>query len=411
MIQPDEAVELIVKREFENTTRLIKRLCNELPYPVEVNLKVPTDKDLTKSNGVSCYVDFLDRWKKFPYQNLIVRRDIRYKSGIDGSGVPEKLSINSFEELKLLFSKKQHEHLLSFTKRVSSLLNCINSVYFNDSINLKEEGHNALYRLYRELNEYALNDDDFSTLCILLPQLNRGMGKDQFLRALPVNSVDTKFIERHDKLIAHILTALNIMNQDESLDEFLQVLKKPDGYVVIRALDKKLNYLFPNMMVTADDLLTTEPPGKNLIIAENKESGLMLPALEDTVVIFSTGNNVSFAKAQWLKNKDKVLYWGDIDSWGFNILSHFRKNCKESGVKVISVMMDLDTIFEGEHIKRMVKESVTAEPDLNFLTENEKECLSYLKEHPDTNRLEQEKLDEGYVQRTFLKYLSKIHNQ
>lgn len=31
MIQPDEAVELIVKREFENTTRLIKRLCNELP--------------------------------------------------------------------------------------------------------------------------------------------------------------------------------------------------------------------------------------------------------------------------------------------------------------------------------------------------------------------------------------------
>ena len=370
MIQPDEAVELIVKREFENTTRLIKRLCNELPYPVEVNLKVPTDKDLTKSNGVSCYVDFLDRWKKFPYQNLIVRRDIRYKSGIDGSGVPEKLSINSFEELKLL-----------------------------------------LYRLYRELNEYALNDDDFSTLCILLPQLNRGMGKDQFLRALPVNSVDTKFIERHDKLIAHILTALNIMNQDESLDEFLQVLKKPDGYVVIRALDKKLNYLFPNMMVTADDLLTTEPPGKNLIIAENKESGLMLPALEDTVVIFSTGNNVSFAKAQWLKNKDKVLYWGDIDSWGFNILSHFRKNCKESGVKVISVMMDLDTIFEGEHIKRMVKESVTSEPDLNFLTENEKECLSYLKEHPDTNRLEQEKLDEGYVQKTFLKYLSKIHDQ
>ena len=71
-------------------------------------------------------------------------------------------------------------------------------------------------------------------------------------------------------------------------------------------------------------------------------------------------------------------------------------------------MMDLDTIFEGEHIKRMVKESVTAEPDLNFLTENEKECLSYLKEHPDTNRLEQEKLDEGYVQRTFSKYLTKL---
>lgn len=51
---------------------------------------------------------------------------------------------------------------------------------------------------------------------------------------------------------------------------------------------------------------------------------LTLPKMDGTIAIFGSGFSVHTLKnAQWLSDLE-LLYWGDIDVQGFEILSQFR---------------------------------------------------------------------------------------
>ena len=164
------------------------------------------------------------------------------------------------------------------------------------------------------------------------------------------------------------------------------------------------------MMVPSSLLLNIEPPGDNLIVVENVQSGLMLPKLKNTSVIFGCGRNLSWSKASWLKHKKQIFYWGNLDSWGFEMLCEFREN---SQCSVTSLLMDKAVLERTSHTERMVHEDKSTEVKVEFLTSAEKETLAFLQglkndgsnaelattSSPDTrlNRLEQEKLDEDIV--------------
>lgn len=91
---------------------------------------------------------------------------------------------------------------------------------------------NALYSLYRELNLEVISNKEFSDLMICLPQWKRGIGKDCYLRAIPIEHIDTKFIEKHDKVILSILRTLSLCTEDESLEDYLKVEAKPDALLI-----------------------------------------------------------------------------------------------------------------------------------------------------------------------------------
>lgn len=61
---------------------------------------------------------------------------------------------------------------------------------------------------------------------------------------------------------------------------------------------------------------------------------------------------------RWIANKKQVIYWGDLDSWGFKMLQDFRLNSK---VKVDSMLMDLKTIQTTGNEKKMVHEKESFE--------------------------------------------------
>jgi hypothetical protein len=120
--------------------------------------------------------------------------------------------------------------------------------------------------------------------------------------------------------------------------------------------------------------------------------GSPLPKMEGAIAVFGQGNAVlNLKNAAWLTEME-ILYWGDIDVQGFEILSRLR----EHFTHIKSVLMDkvtFETFFEND---KGTPSNVSTK--LN-LTDIEQELYNILK----TNnwRLEQEKIPFGYVNRFF----------
>ena len=115
---------------------------------------------------------------------------------------------------------------------------------------------------------------------------------------------------------------------------------------------------------------------------------LAFPIKRDSIVIWGHGFGVDIMKnVEWLKTK-KIYYWGDLDAYGFQILSEIRTYFGQ----VESFMMDrntFDLFYEGDK-----GTETNVEKDL-CLTPEENEMFRYLKEN--NLRLEQEKIPLEYV--------------
>lgn len=221
-----------------------------------------------------------------------------------------------------------------------------------------------------------------------------------YIRELPVN-VHTKFIESNQSIITELLDVIiqNHINLNERDFEKRFNLKFREPLVRFKILDKKIsqNYFsnLDDIAIPVSQFVNLRLPLKQVLIVENKTTlytTLTLPKMDKTIAIFGQGNAVTnIQDAKWL-NDITVLYWGDIDAHGFEILSRIRKHFRHTK----SVLMDkitFEKFFENDSGK-----PTTDTTTLN-LTENESELYNLLK----TNnwRLEQEKIPFDYVNRHF----------
>ncbi|MFH6995565.1 Wadjet anti-phage system protein JetD domain-containing protein [Flavobacterium sp. FlaQc-48] len=166
------------------------------------------------------------------------------------------------------------------------------------------------------------------------------------------------------------------------------------GAIRIRFLDNKEqhDYRFADISIPLSDFEKLELPAKNILITENKMNFLTLPLVASTIAIWSGGGfNISYLKnATWLLNK-KIIYWGDIDEHGFQILHQLRSYYPHT----ISVMMDRQT-FDLFHTYA-VDGSRNKSESLSLLTNDENDLFQFLKSLNKNNRLEQEKIPQVYV--------------
>lgn len=385
MILPSEAVERLLKLELDNRSNLVKRLCGERPYPVELSLKAPSSSQIL--GNLAAYENFLKSWRNFPRQDLVIRRSIAYQKGIAGDAVPCALRIDDLEGLLSLAGRSFQSRFRIFARRVDRL--CA----------LAGVDRPVFYRCLKLL--FDLPEDVFEDLCILWPQLSPGMGQGRlYIRALPVKRIDTKFVETNSELVFALLQAVALSRGESfpysDLNAYLDVARKPRGYVYLRILDPSLQSAvsgFEVLRVAAEELVDTAPPGGNLIVVENEQSGFMLPHLADTVAVFGAGKNLSWAGAEWIRNRKRVAYWGDADSWGYAMLAEFR--CR-TGLNCPSVLMDEATV--SSHPDKRVREAESARPDTEHLFDEEIRALELLGAAADgRNRLEQEKIRQDLV--------------
>jgi hypothetical protein len=178
-------------------------------------------------------------------------------------------------------------------------------------------------------------------------------------------------------------------------------LKFKEDLIRIRILDQKLAGELLNG-ITDLSLPLSQVAGLNLpcckvFIVENIMNFLTFPDVRQSVVIWGRGFAVENLKAvKWLKDKT-IVYWGDIDPQGFQILALLRSRYPQTK----SMMMDLETfdLFQPY----TVQATDCKQDTLNHLTAGEKRLFQILINQHDRNRLEQEKIPHSYALKQIFK--------
>ena len=113
--------------------------------------------------------------------------------------------------------------------------------------------------------------------------------------------------------------------------------------------------------------------------------------LTKSISIFGQGFAINQLKnAKWLSDK-QIIYWGDIDAHGFQILSQLRGYFSQTR----SCMMDLPTFTQFRDLAITGPDTIVT--DLENLTDGERELFELLVGLKKSNRLEQEKIPHVYA--------------
>lgn len=268
------------------------------------------------------------------------------------------------------------------------------------------------------------DEADFARLIALLSWFVENPKSGLYLRQLPVPGVDTKWVDlKRRGLVADLVrritprprTALPALGPDKlepsgcdaaaaaELDEislnFYDIcgLRRPPTKLHLLLLCPALRAALGGLrdvVAPIEELAQLNIKPARVLISENKDTGLSLPDFPGMVAFIKLGNAVSLlGQLPWVKQMP-VLYWGDIDTYGFSILAQARKNLGN----VRSMMMDLQTL--EEHRDRLVDEGQQSTTvDRALLTTQELVAYQGLLKNTwwTQKRLEQERIDWPYA--------------
>ena len=249
------------------------------------------------------------------------------------------------------------------------------------------------YWIERYPHKVIDNSEEWSDILKVLDYFSKNPQPKLYIRELPIE-VHTKFIEQHKAVIGELLDIVikEYINTNEKEFEKRYNLRYDEPMVRMRLLDrtlaKTLFYGLDDITIPVSQFLQLQIPTSKVYIVENKVNFLTFPFVANSIVIWGKGYGVaSIKESEMLKNAE-LIYWGDLDAQGFEILSQFRSYFAQ----VKSLLMDkttFDKYFEND-LGTPSKVNV----GLNLITEED-----YLYQYIKANnyRLEQEKIPQSYV--------------
>ena len=227
---------------------------------------------------------------------------------------------------------------------------------------------------------------------------------DIFIRQIDLPDIDSKFIEQHKTQLTVLLDGLlppAAIDCEVKSFEQRYGLRFDQHLIRFRLLDPAVALGgLTDLTLPLEDFRRLELPLKNVFITENKVNGLAFPNFPDSMVIFSLGYGVgSLAEVGWLKNI-RIIYWGDLDTHGFAILSRLR----EAFPHVVSMLMDSATLASNRTL--CVTEASPVKEIPACLTDAEQATFkTLLPPGALALRLEQERIPFGQVE-AFLRALN-----
>lgn len=347
---------------------------------------------------------------------------------IPGNKIPSKSTSNYSEEIRRLYlgskEKRGFGYEITYTeKRKKGLgLQSLPTLFsfLNESDFLKYLGKEKEVTLFCQLCESTFtvfpelkglilksplvlqkNLTKWEDVIKVLHYFKNNPRPNLYIRELSIN-VHTKFIENNKGLLQELL---NIVLEPEHIEEEAKNfekrfgLKKAEPVIRFKVLDmqicKKHFAGFDDMALPLGTFKKLNLPIKRVIVVENKVSlynALTIPNKESTIVIFGKGYSVVNLKTvEWLRGVN-LIYWGDFDAHGFDILSQLRGF--HDNVK--SILMDrvtFEKFYQGD------KGKTTFAEVLPHLLDQEQELYQYLRAK--NLRLEQEKIPRDYFIEAF----------
>lgn len=236
-----------------------------------------------------------------------------------------------------------------------------------------------------------------------------------YLRQLPIEGVDTKwFTEPRKKVVQRLLVAIReakvgavlgtepseVLGPDMTFETVCGLKPFPK---LIRArlldeVDQKLFYGLSDLSLPLDEWAQLPLYPEIVFISENLQTGLAFEAHPKSVVFFGLGAGVTqLAAIPWVRTA-RIIYWGDVDTYGLEILAHLRSVLPQTE----SVMMNRQTLeaFRGLAVAENRQASGA---HVEHLRENEREVFDALKVGDLARlRLEQERIPWSVARETLL---------
>jgi len=163
------------------------------------------------------------------------------------------------------------------------------------------------------------------TACLQMAvELKPGCAEGLPLRAFPLSGNDSKFFERNEALL---LALLDLRFEGEAsaqgLGVFLGAASEGGHWLLVVDLDGSL-LPFAQIRLRASELTSRGLPGSHLLVVENESCLHQLPRLPGSLAVLGSGFDLSWMGGAWLKER-KVAYWGDLDTWGLDLLGRARE--------------------------------------------------------------------------------------
>lgn len=346
--------------------------------PIVVKLKKITQKDITQS-----FSTIQKEIRKLKELRLpLVYKEFSFKS-IGKQSLPIEVRFDDLEQYLKFLGK--YEEYQEFKKSYDNIVNkypTLKEVFLQKPFWILEH-HDKWMKLLRVV--------DF---------LVRVKNPNCYIRELSIKDVDTKFIEKHKKLLDILLSNILQYEPLKSLSDFAfekkYGFKYPLAQVRFRILDERY-YIkgLSDLTLTIKEFEKLNLSIKKVFIIENKITFLSFFDIKYSIVIFGSGYKISLLKSvEWLKDKE-ILYWGDIDEDGFAILSNLRGYFPQ----IKSIMMDTKTIEKFSHLKVEYDKKSSTKENLSNLTDDEELVYERLKNdfYGKNFRLEQERIPFEYA--------------
>lgn len=373
LLLPDEARAYLARR-YANQHQ--SWLAGDGSWPLTLALGVPTERDVLENSAA--VRRWVAAWSAWPGPGEVVWTP-RQWARVGEQRLPAILSLASPAEA-------------AKTAQESTRWGRASERWTRLTARWPQLGGNGLTRYFPVFADYS--DDDFDLLVALITWLEVNPTANVYLRQLPVEGLDTKWLGQRMGLVTDLLRVLRGACNNEDLYA-LCGLRRPLHRV-------RLRVLCPALRATVGGLRDVETPLQELaslplrprsaIIVENLETGLALPDIPGCVGLMKLGNAVGvLSNVAWLSDVNGV-YWGDIDTYGFAILERARRALPS----LSSVLMDEETLLAHRHLWG-TEAAQHPDVELPLLTKSERQVYSGLRQDiwGTRVRLEQERLPWG----------------
>jgi hypothetical protein len=395
MISPEE-----IKKQAERWYRefLISMVTGEPFFPKDIRFgKVKASETLTAyrriKEEIAGLVEGSRERRGYGYSvELVVRKD--RKTG--EQRFPQRISfVNEDDYLRFIDKEKEARAFKCDAQELIATLPCLREWVLANPLKVVEYGGR------------------WSGLLVACAYFVAHPKPGLYIRELPLE-LPTKFVEEQKTILRLLLDHLipEHINSEEAEFEKRFHLKYDEPLIRLMVLDEEMALLrfsgLRDLSIPHSAFNGLDLDCKTVLILENKTNFtniynfLALPEMKKTIAVFGKGFQLNLLKdAQWLVNK-RILYWGDIDCHGFQILSQLRFYFPQTR----SLMMDRET-FET-FANYCVEGAKTEAKRLPHLTPGEQELFAHLLRLREKNRLEQEKIPHHYALRKIREMLANI---
>lgn len=378
---PDDVQKELIRR-FQNKHRewLGPGNSNETEntrWPLEINLGIPTEEAALKQpEGVRAWVT---AWQKWQGVGTLIWSDRRWRS-LGAQRLPGKLvlpgpaDVASWAGEAARWGGASMRHA-EITARWPSL-------------------RLVITRYFDVLADYS--ETDYRRLYTMLEWIIANPNSSLYPRQLPIAGLDSKWLEGRKGLLSDLVATIK---GEVGERDFFQVcgLKPLPHLIRMRILDQVLSKQIgglTDILAPWEELACLDLSVTKVFVVENLQTGLAFPDIPGAVVFMRLGYNVDvLARLPWIA-KAKCIYWGDLDTHGFAILSRARTYFPAFQ----SILMDEETLFKHEALWVEEKQPHAAD-ELPLLSELEQKLYKGIKQHQwgQNVRLEQERIAWDYA--------------